>query len=178
MIILCGGSASGKTTVAVAMVELGYKRVVTYTTRPMRKGEVDGVSYNFISDEEFAKMVKEGGFIEYATYRGWSYGTAVSSCTDDMDTVAVLTPAGLRNIRKAGIKVVSVYLQVDRVSRLIKLLERGDNPDESYRRNVSDEGMFAGFEDESDIVINNDNYKMDRQTVLQKVLDDVDEFLS
>ena len=143
----------------------------------MRDYEVDGKDYNFITKEEFEQMLAEGSFAEYAVYRGWYYGTALTSCADDMSVVAVLTPSGMRNIKKAGFDVVSVYLQVDRVSRLINILNRGDNPDEAYRRNVSDEGMFANFESEADITINNDKYTLDKDEVFNKTIEKIKKFL-
>ena len=52
IIVLVGKTASGKTTVANELCKHhGYKRIVTYTTRPMRKNEVQDVDYHFISDE-------------------------------------------------------------------------------------------------------------------------------
>ncbi len=52
-----------------------------------------------------------------------------------------------------------VYLKVDRRSRLIKLLERGDDIEEAYRRSLSDVGQFDSFENEADFVLENKNYE-------------------
>lgn len=56
MIILCGKSGSGKDTVGKELVDMGYKRVVTYTTRPMRPGELDGHQYHFVSVDKFEEL--------------------------------------------------------------------------------------------------------------------------
>ena len=56
---------------------------VSYTTRPMRKGEVHGVSYFFISKEEFEEKIKNNEFLEHALVHGNYYGTSktfVESC--------------------------------------------------------------------------------------------------
>lgn len=168
MIVIVGASASGKTGLAKDFVKQHpeYKRIVTYTTRPKRDGEVDGVDYHFISYDKFAELANSGFFAEYNAYREWYYGTALEDCTDDIHSVAVLTPAGLRNIVHRSIKVLSIYLYVDRVHRLLNSLMRGDNVDEAYRRNLSDVGQFDGVENEVMAVINNAELKMSKEDVL------------
>ena len=59
MIILCGKTASGKSTIAKKIEEInssGMKQIITYTSRPPREGEVDGEDYYFITEEELYKM--------------------------------------------------------------------------------------------------------------------------
>lgn len=159
MIVLVGASASGKSSIERCLVnDFGYKKIVSYTTRQPREGEVDGLDYHFISVEQFEVLKEQGFFAEVATYNNWHYGTAKEDCTDDK--VAVLTPHGLRQLKKIdGLNITSFYINVPRRDRLIKLLQRGDSIEESYRRNVSDVGMFDGVEDEVNFVINNDGYK-------------------
>lgn len=159
MIVLVGESASGKSSIEKYLVEkYDYNKVVSYTTREPRPNEVDGVDYHFISNEKFEELEKHGFFAETAQYNTWNYGTAKEDCTDDK--IAVLTPHGLRQVAKIdGINVISFYVNVPRRDRLIKILERGDNIDESYRRNLSDVGQFDGIKDEVDYVVNNEGYK-------------------
>ena len=167
MIVIVGESASGKSTLQNMFIQNNpkFSKVVTYTTRPARTGEKDGVDYHFVSDEEFNRMVANGEFIEHARYRDWNYGTAKIDCTED-NVVAVLTPSGLRSLKRYGIDPISVYLKVDRRSRMIKIISRGDNIDEAYRRNLSDVGQFDGIENEVDYVIDNSEYQMDKYDVL------------
>lgn len=159
MIVLIGESASGKSSIERCLVDdFGYNKIVSYTTRQSREGEVDGIDYHFISVEQFEDLRKQEFFAETATYNNWHYGIAKEDCTDDK--VAVLTPHGLRQIKKiSGLNITSFYINVPRRDRLIKLLQRGDSIEESYRRNVSDVGMFDGVEDEVNFVINNEGYK-------------------
>lgn len=159
MIVLVGESASGKSSIERCLVDdYEYKKVVSYTTRPPRNGEVDGIDYHFIDTEKFLKLKEDDFFAEVAMYRDWHYGTAKEDCTDDK--IAVLTPHGLRQISKVcGINVTSFYINVPRRDRLIKLLQRGDNIEEAYRRSLSDVGQFDGIEDEVNYVIHNDGYK-------------------
>lgn len=169
MIVLVGESASGKSSIEKYLVNnYEYKKVVSYTTRPPRNEEIDGVDYHFIDTEKFLKLKADGFFAETAMYREWYYGTAKEDCTDDK--VAVLTPHGLRQISKIdGINVISFYINVSRRDRLIKILQRGDNVDESYRRNLSDVGQFDGISDEVTYIINNDGYKKSIAEMAQEV---------
>lgn len=175
MIVIVGASGSGKSTLVNALAERGFHKVITYTTRPKRRDEIDGVDYHFIGINEFVDMVKADKFAEYAHYCGWHYGTAKKDCSDDNKCIAVLTPSGLRKLKRLGIKVISIYLRVDRRSLLKNLIERGDKVDEAYRRNLSDVGQFDGVEDEVDYVIDNFEYHMSLDEVVQsfyKIMED------
>jgi guanylate kinase len=159
MIVLVGESASGKSSIEKNLVDnYGYNKIVSYTTRQPREEEVDGVDYHFITVEQFYKLKGQGFFAETAVYNNWHYGVAKEDCTDDK--VAVLTPHGLRQVSKLpDINVISFYISVPRRDRLIKILQRGDNIEEAYRRNLSDIGQFDGIGDEVDYIIHNDGYK-------------------
>ena len=170
MIVLCGESASGKSSIEKHLKTYhGYERIVTYTTRFPRYGEVDGIDYHFISVDKFQELKEQGFFAETAIYNDWYYGTAKEDCTDDK--VVVLTPHGLRQVSKIkDINVTSFYINVPRRDRLIKILQRGDSIEEAYRRNLSDVGQFDGIEDEVDYVIHNPNYNKTIEEMTNEVI--------
>ena len=158
MIVIVGESASGKSTLAKEYENwLGFKRIVTYTTRQPRQNEKEGVDYYFIDEAEFKRLDKKGFFAETAEYNGWKYGSAKKDYTNN--TVAVLTPRGLRSVKRNGVKCTSIYLDVPRRDRLIKCLSRQDNIEEAYRRSLSDVGQFDGIADEVDYILKNPNYE-------------------
>lgn len=169
IVVLVGESASGKSTIANLIQERdpSFSKIITYTTRPMRDGETDGVDYHFVSEEEFDRMERNGEFFESASYRGWRYGSVSADYNDGKDHVVVLTPHGYRRLKRRQqnsswlhhTRVIGIYLDVDRRSRVIKLLERGDDIDEAYRRSLSDAGQFDGFEDETEYKITNNGYE-------------------
>lgn len=182
IIALVGASGSGKSTVADIICDLlpGFNRIVSYTTRPKRKDERDDVDYHFTTNSHFYHMVEDGEFIESATYRGWNYGSAKKDYFDGKDHVAILTPHGCRQLKFAAktnpsVRVLSVYLDVDRRTRLINILKRGDDVDEAYRRNISDVGQFDGFEDEADLTINNINFHKSPVEVYEEIKNMIDE---
>ena len=76
MLVVSGPSGCGKSTICRRLLE--DPRVtfsVSATTRPMRKGEVDGEDYVFVDKEQFRNMIEEGAFIEWAEVHGNLYGT-------------------------------------------------------------------------------------------------------
>lgn len=160
MIILVGESASGKSAIEKVLSEkYGYQKTISYTTRPPRAGEINGVDYHFISEDEYADKFNSGYFVETGAYNGWLYGTTKDQYTDK--TVCVLTPHGLRQIKRsfANRDISSFYIKVPRRERLVKILQRGDNIDEAIRRNQSDVGQYDGIEDEVDFVVENSSYR-------------------
>lgn len=184
IIVLVGESASGKSTIEKLILKCdpSFKKITSYTTRPMRDGEQDGVDYHFISDNEFAEMINDNAFLESAQYRGWNYGSAKKDYNDGHNHVVVLTPCGCRSLKRwarnnPGVRVVSIYINVDRRSRMMKILKRGDDIDEAYRRNIFDVGQFDGFEKEADFVIENKNYEKSIEEIYKEVEDIIDEVL-
>ena len=173
MIVLVGESASGKSSIERYLMEhYGFKKIVSYTTRPPRAGEVDGVDYHFVSEDLFVSLMNTNFFAETATYRGWHYGTAKKDCTNDK--VAVLTPHGLRQLKKIPkLDIISFYIDVPRRDRLIQILQRGDDIEEAYRRSLSDVGQFDGIEDEVDWVLCNPEYRYSVEAMAREIMEEV-----
>lgn len=176
MLIILGESGSGKTTLQKYICEhTDMERVISCTTRPIRNGEENGVDYYFMIEEEYDKLSERGFFVEKAEYNSWNYALSIDQIKDNK--VAVLTPHGLRMVKKyikennLDIKITSIYLKVDKVSRLIKLLKRDGEERiwESIRRTMSDVGQFDGIEDEVDIVIDNSEYRLSVETLFEKL---------
>ena len=81
LLVLSGPSGAGKTTVAQRLLSGNERlaRVVTCTTRIPREGEIDGVDYHFLNDEEFMRRVEAAEFLEHAEVYGNQYGTMKSA---------------------------------------------------------------------------------------------------
>lgn len=170
MIILLGKSASGKDTIVRNLVEQhDYKRIITWTTRPMRPGEKEGVTYHYTTEEDFKKKINEGFFVEwkkYETVKGtWYYGTAlddIMKARNDDYSVIILTKDGLEKLNSfcshlVGINLLSVYLDVDTKVIKQRLLKRGDDKKEAVRRIKYDKKDFKGIENMVDVVIENNH---------------------
>ncbi|MBA1432228.1 MAG: guanylate kinase [Epsilonproteobacteria bacterium] len=79
VLVLSGPSGAGKSSLIHKIIDdIGecYFSIST-TTRPMRKGEVDGVDYHFVDKEEFKREIEEDQFLEYAVVHGNYYGTSL-----------------------------------------------------------------------------------------------------
>lgn len=102
LIILLGKSGSGKTTAAqiFSTVE-GRRKIIQYTTRPIRNGEINGVDYNFISNEVFNQMKSNNEFLDTTCYNGWQYGIKISDLLINTDEkcVVIMTPRELRTFK-------------------------------------------------------------------------------
>ena len=157
------------------LVEKGYSRIVRYTTRPKRKGDKQGVTYHFITKEEFKQKIDEGFFAEYQSYDTefgvWYYGTSLEDLKNANDkSVIILEPQSYRDIKnELPDNITCIYLYANNSTIKKRLEKRGDNPNEVIRRMESDNEDFKGFENEVDrIVYNNDGDNID--DVVSKIL--------
>lgn len=81
LFVISAPSGAGKTTLCKEIVDIipGLRHSVSFTTRSMRKGEVEGVDYHFVDGQTFAQMVAADAFAEWAEVHGNRYGTARAS---------------------------------------------------------------------------------------------------
>jgi guanylate kinase len=80
-VVISGPSGVGKDTLIERLRERdpSLRYSVSYTTRKPRGGEVEGVSYFYVNRERFEELIKQGFFLEYATYNGNYYGTPAAA---------------------------------------------------------------------------------------------------
>lgn len=153
VIVIVGQIASGKSTLAKFMEEHGFERIVTYTTRPPREGEIDGVDYHFLSGlEEFADKAEAGFFAEHTGYTAKfgfvRYGTSKESLETPggVKKVVVLNPEGVIQLKEAGYDIFVVYLDFGQETLMRRALQRGDAPSEIGRRIADDTRIFREME--------------------------------
>ena len=156
-IILVGKSGSGKTTVGLELEKLGIPKIVTYTTRPPRAGEIGGKDYHFISMERFNQLESEGYFAETASYSAsfgfCKYGSALCDYTGEEQRYVILNPIGLKAILEKTDNVLPVYLEVSNNELKHRLLNRGDSLQEIERRALADEADFRDICDYVEYVL-------------------------
>jgi guanylate kinase len=131
---IIGKSASGKDTMYKRLMELRPKLrpVIPYTTRPIRRGEQEGVEYHFTTPEELEKLAREGKVIEQRTYETahgpWTYATVDDGQLDVSggDLLMTGTPEAYRAMcRRFGREqLVPVYIEVEDGKRLQRALDR------------------------------------------------------
>lgn len=175
ILVICGKTASGKNLVRDILVEkYNYNPIITYTSRPPRKGEKQDITYHFISTDEFIEKINNGFFAEwkdYVTNDGiWYYGTALEDCVNATDNdVIILTPDGVRDLKKNGVNAIAIYLYSNLNTIKHRLKFRGDDLKEVERRISSDIKDFKDAEMLADrIIYNNLNDNIDN--VVENVL--------
>lgn len=142
--VISAPSGTGKTTLtyaALAKLRATYpiERVVTYTSRLPRPGEVQGVDYHFISVKEFEDKIKAGFFFESSTWYGTYYGLPacfIDKAQKGISCVIVLDRYGARSIKAKYPAAVLIWLEPESLEVLRgRLKGRGDTaPDEIERR--------------------------------------------
>ena len=139
---ICGKSSTGKDTIYKRILEdksLDLKTIVTYTTRPIREGEVNGREYYFIDENEADRLEALGKVIEmraYNTVHGvWKYLTADNGNINlaNENYLIIGTLESFVKIRDyfGREKIVPIYIEVDdgvRLERALKRERRQENP--------------------------------------------------
>ena len=116
LFIVSAPSGTGKTTLVERLVHLvpSLRMSRSYTSRPKRAGEQDGVDYNFISRSRFEEMVAENAFLEWADLFGNFYGTCATDTEAVLaggeDVVLVIDVQGARQVRSRGIETVGIFV--------------------------------------------------------------------
>ena len=152
LIAICGKSASGKDTLLQGMAEImGDKAntLISHTTRPPREGEVNGVNYHFITEDEFLHKIWHNEMLETAKYRNWWYGTAIDALAEDKINIGVFNRKGLESLKnyKGDLDIYVVYMMASDKMRLLRSLNREEEPDvaEIVRRYQADEEEWNGY---------------------------------
>lgn len=169
LIIIIGPSGSGKSTLIshVKKVFPSFVYPVTSTTRKIRPGEKEGISYNFLSRLEFEKRIKENSFLEWAEYSGNLYGTPkkeIMSALEAGETV-------LREVEVQGARSIKKIIPEENLSivyinggswnllkeRIMKRTPVGEEEMGERRRRYEDENTFIK---KADYVISNHDGKL------------------
>lgn len=151
IIALYGESGSGKDALLREAIRIyGDKihKIIGSTTRPPREGEEDGVAYHFLTNEEFTEQILNQEMFEAATFRGWCYGTNINDLNKNKINIGVFNTSSLDIVlRDSRFEVIPIYIQVSAKERIIRALNREDNPDinEIFRRYQTDTQDFKVF---------------------------------
>ena len=157
-IILVGHAASGKDYLATKFIEKGYRKDVSMTTRPMREGEVDGLTYHYVSNIRFIIYKTLFRFYETVKFNEWRYGTTKRGWRKS--DVFIMPPSGVSTIKPKDRKnCVIVYINIPEETRRQRMDLRSD-ADTTERRLAADKKDFKGFLD-FDYFIKDPNFDAD-----------------
>jgi guanylate kinase len=162
LFIISAPSGAGKTTLAEHLVQIlpNLRMSKSYTSRPARAGERDGVDYYFISRARFEAMIAERAFLEWADVFGNFYGTAAADTdrllADGQDVVLVIDVQGARQVKTHGVDHTSIFVMPPSFEILERRL-RGrskDTEDQMQRRLATSRAEVASYADYDYVVVN------------------------
>ncbi|NEG54294.1 guanylate kinase [Bifidobacterium sp. SMA15] len=169
LLVLTGPAGVGKGTVEVALRKK-HPEVwvsVSATTRDPRPGEVNGVNYWFMSEEEFAAKEKAGEFLETALVHGMAhYGTPLKPLEEHMavgtPTILEIDLQGARRVKEKakelGLEVMTVFIAPPSFDELVRRLTgRGTETEEQRNRRLETAKVELAAESEFDVTIVNEH---------------------
>ena len=168
--LIVGKACAGKDTLVKQLLkDMKISMAISFTTRPKREGETDGVEYNFITIEELNRLDATGELIESTSYNVasgdiWYYGLTKKELEKDNFVLAIVNPEGAEIIKNLyGDKVETILITANDKERINRYLKRdnSDNVAECCRRFLADEKDFENFK--ADYII--DNYDVEIATM-------------
>ncbi len=163
LLVVSGPGGVGKGTVVAALARRreDISVSVSATTRDPRSGEVYGVHYHFLSDDDFDALIAEGGLLEWAEFNGRRYGTPWSSVTDALaeggPVVLEIDINGARQVRARHPEAVLVFLAPPSVDELLgRLRARGSDDEDAIAQRMAIAEWELAQAQEFDRVIVND----------------------
>lgn len=176
--IITGPSGVGKTSVAMELLKRRptLKKVVTCTTRPIRGGEVDGVSYHFLDRETMQSLIDTGAMFEWDEHYGNLYGSRKSDVDAFMaagnDVLFVVDVAGAKTIKEANPHAVLLFIEAQSVDELLNRIAQRDKGTtaglDERKAAIEREMTFAASADRR--IINREGELEETVTQIQKMM--------
>jgi guanylate kinase len=138
-LVITGPSGVGKGTLIKGVLERvpGLELAVSATTREPRDGEVNGVDYHFLSEEDFDRRVARGEFVEHAEYAGNRYGTLKTELERPARGIVLeIDVQGARQVRETLPDAVLIFIEPPSFEDLERRLlgRASDRPEQIERR--------------------------------------------
>jgi guanylate kinase len=159
-------SGAGKTSLVKALVERCPQvfASVSHTTREMRPGERDGISYHFVTEAAFHEMLSRGAFLEHARVYNHLYGTSQEwvegMLAQSRDVVLEIDWQGAEQIKRQRPDAVSIFiLPPSRDALLQRLTIRGRDNEEVIRQRMNQAVSEISHYPEADYLVVNDEFE-------------------
>lgn len=130
--VISAPSGAGKTSLCKELIDFfpELRHSVSYTTRAMRTGEVDGVDYHFVDQARFDKMVAAGEFAEWARVHGNCYGTSLQTLQQALDAgsdiLLEIDCQGARQLKQNLGNAIFIFIMPPSVEELRRRLDGRD----------------------------------------------------
>ncbi len=164
LFVIAAPSGAGKTTLVHAVVKLHpeLRFSISYTTRPKRRNEADGVDYRFVGPDEFAALRNDGALLEFAEVFDNHYGTSRAQVEEHLKTghhvVLEIDWQGARQVRESMPECITVFVLPPSHDELVQRLQdrRTDSEDVIDRRLRDAVGDMSHWDEFDYVVINDD----------------------
>lgn len=162
LFIVSAPSGAGKTTLVEYLVQIlpNLRMSRSYTSRPARVGERDGIDYHFVTRERFQEMLAADAFLEWADVFGNFYGTSAADTerllAGGQDVVLVIDVQGARQVKATGIDHTAIFVLPPSFEILERRL-RGrskDTEEQMQRRLATARAEAVSFADYDYVVVN------------------------
>ena len=167
LFIVTAPSGAGKTSLVRALLaaDSAVRLSVSYTTRPMRPGEVGGVDYHFVTEEHFIKMLEDGDFLESAEVHGARYGTSQTRVESELrgghDLVLEIDWQGAAQVRSLYPQAIGIFILPPSMEALDhRLRKRAQDSDAVIARRLAAAREEISHVSEFDYVIINDRFEV------------------
>jgi guanylate kinase len=159
-------SGAGKTSLVRALVDRcpDIRVSVSHTTREVRPGEQDGVSYHFVTDAVFQSMLERGAFLEHARVFNHCYGTSQEWVDEQLaagrDVILEIDWQGAGQIKRLRPQAVSVFiLPPSRQALLERLTTRGRDQQDIIQQRMNQAVHEISHYPEADFIVVNDDFE-------------------
>lgn len=166
VIIISAPSGCGKSTIIKAILdknEIDMQFSVSATNRAPREGEIDGVHYHFLSDDEMHRRIAAGDFVEFEeVYPGRFYGTLRQEidriCNEGHNCILDIDVKGAVNVKRLlGDRAISIFIEPPSVEALRqRLIGRATDSPEEIERRVGKAQEEIGYAPRFDKIVIND----------------------
>ena len=163
--VVAAPSGGGKTSLINALLKKDERiqLSVSYTTRPPRPGEVDGVHYHFVDEDSFQTLIVRKAFLEYASVFDYHYGTSREAVEQQLaagfDVILDIDWQGARQIRNSFPSSRSIFVIPPSLDVLRqRLIGRGQDSETVIQRRMRDAQAEISHWDEFDFLIINDKF--------------------
>ena len=139
LVILSGVAGAGKDTIKKELIKRmeNVESLPSYTSRPIRPGDIDGKTYNFVTKQEFEKMIQAGEFYEYDIHHNNYYGVSKKLLNEKLQNGKIIVKdvdvngtENLIKLLKNETKIITIFLRVPKQELRRRLEQREDKPNE------------------------------------------------